>query len=234
MSDRALSSALDLSLCLLLISAAVLIVTTVPDSSPSPATSPAATLGVLSGITATGVDSHASTPLERLAAGAIARARDNPRRAERLKGPVDDLLNRTTGNRQVIVRWRPVPELGVGGEVVVGTDPPPRAAIDTVRTVIPIEASTGGLHLNEAAREGFTALADATAHRILTRLSRPCRTVGDVRRARCPPSDRSDSSVEKLSADIDALLRDRYEDPRQARAALSLATVTVIVRTWST
>lgn len=234
MTDRALSSALDLSLCLLLISAAVLIVTTAPESRQTPDTSPAATLGVLSGITATGADVHASTPLERLTAGVLARARDNPRRAERLIGPVDAVLNRTTGDRQVIVRWRPVPELGIGGQVVVGADPPPGAAVDTVRTVVPIAGSTAPDSLNQAAREGFRSLAELTAERIQTRLRRSCQSLGDVRRGRCPPSGKSTPAVEQLSEDIEAHLRDRYDDPRQARANLALARVTVVVRTWST
>jgi hypothetical protein len=234
MSDRALSSALDLSLCLLLISAAMLIVTTVPESTQNPVTSPSATLAVFGSVTATGVEEHASTPLERLTAGAIARARGTPSRADRLEASVEKLLNRTTGNRQVIVRWQPVPELGVGGQVVVGAEPPPTAAVDTVRTVIPIESSTVAGSLNEAARQGFTTLANVTAQRIVARLSPPCRTVADVRGARCPPSRRHDNSVATLSADIETLLRDRYADPEQARASLSLSTVTVVVRTWST
>lgn len=234
MTDRALSTALDLALCLLLVSAAVLIVTTAPDSTGSPGTSPAATLGVLSGITASGADTHASTPVERLTAGALARARGNPRRAERLLRPVDDLLNRTSGDRQVIVRWRPIPDFGIGGQVVVGEDPPPQAAVDAVRTVVPIEASAAPRSLDQAARDGFKPLADLTARRIQTRLDRSCQTVVDVRGGRCPPGDQPSHAVETLSGDIEALLRDRYDDPQQARAALSLATVTVVVRTWST
>lgn len=234
MTDRALSSAVDLSLCLLLVSAAVLILTSGPESLESPEASPAATLGVLGGITATGNEAYGSTPLERLAAAAIARARENPRRAERLVRPIEEVLNRTTGARQVIVRWRPVPGLNLGGRVVVGTAPPPGAAVDTVRTIVPIQASRGTRSLDQAAQQGFTKLAAITAQRIQTRLARPCRTLLDVRHGRCPRGGSFPRSVQDLRGDIESHLRDRYDGPSQARANLSLARVTVVVRTWTT
>lgn len=234
MSRRALSSALDVSLAFLLISAAVLIVTGVPGSQPNPETSPAGTLGMLSGITATEHDRYAATPIERLSAGALAEARGNSLRAKKLIAPVERILNRTTGNRQVIIRWRPVPDLHIGGQVSVGTEPPPGAAVDTVRTVVPLAPSGGVPSLQRGAHSGFASLADIAAKRIRLRMQRPCRTLRNVRRGGCPALGFTNQSGGQLSSDIEAILRAHWDDPQQARTNLSVATVTVVVRTWST
>lgn len=233
MTNRALSTALDVSLCVLLVSAAVVTLSTIPADRKDPGPSPAATLGVLGSVTNPYDDRHHATPLERLAAAALRDARLGSRQSDRQRQIVRDLLNRTTGSRQVSVRWEPVPGLAVRGEVEVGPDPPQSAAVDTVRTIVPLGRMGSAAALDRAAEAGFDRLALRVAHRILPRLARPCRDVADVRHGRCNTAERSGERLETLADRVQRALDRRYDGPQTARLALSLARVTVIVRTWT-
>lgn len=233
MTARGLSTALDVSLCVLLVSAAVLTLSTIPDDGKRPSTSPAATLGMLGAVTEPTGDRHEATPIERLAAAAISDARMGANQQDRQRAVVRNLLNRTTGNRQVLVRWEPVPGLPVHGSVEVGPTPPESAAVDTTRTVIPLDRMGSPQRLDAAADAGFNRLADVVAYRLLGRLDRPCRDVADVREGRCSSPRRDTERIDAMADRVERALVRRYDDPETARSALSLARVTVIVRTWT-
>lgn len=233
MSSRALSTALDVSLCVLLVSAAVVTVSTVPPDEKHPGPSPAATLGILGSITEPTDDPHDATPLERLAAAAISDARAGGNQKGRQRKIVEDLLNRTVGNRQVLVRWDPVPGLALQGDIEAGPDPPRSAAVDTVRTIVPLGRMGAPAGLDTAAEAGFDRLALVVAQRLLTRLERPCGDIEDVRHGRCTAPGRSLERLDAMAERVETALERRYDDPQAARSALSLGRVTVIVRTWT-
>lgn len=233
MTTRGISTALDVSLCVLLVSAAVLTLSTVPHDRKQPSTSPAATLGLLGSVTEPTDDRHSATPLERLAAAAISDARADGTQKGRQRQIVRELLNRTTGHRQVFLRWEPVPGLPVRGHVKVGPNPPESAAVDTVRTIVPVDRMGSAHRLDVAAGAGFGRLARVVAYRLLARLDRPCRDVEDVRVGRCTALRRDSKRVDAMADRVERALVRRFDDPQTARAALSLDRVTVIVRTWT-
>lgn len=233
MSSRALSTALDVSLCVLLVSAAVVTLSTLPPNGKDPGPSPAATLGLLGSITEPTDDRHTATPIERLAAAAISDARSGGTQKDRQRKIVRALLNRTVGNRQVLVRWNPVPGLALRGDVEVGPDPPQSAAIDTVRTIVPLDRMGTTAGLDTAAEAGFEELALVVAERLLDRLERPCADVDDIRQGRCTANGRSMARLEAMADRVEQALERRYDDPQTARSDLSLGRVTVIVRTWT-
>jgi hypothetical protein len=234
MSSRGLSTALDVSICLLLVSAAVLTLSTTRVTGPEPATAPTETLAVLAAVSGNASSGTLSTPIERLAAAAVDVARGNVTRARERTEHVAALLNRTPGSNQVIVIWEPLPSFQTTGEVVVGEAPPPTAGVDAVRVVIPIGGSIGAPGLQRTPAAGFDRLAMVVARAISTRLDPPCDTLRDVRSGRCPVGTTTNTREEALTSRLEELLRGRHADVATAREHLSLGRVIVIVRTWET
>lgn len=233
MSSRGLSTALDVSLCLLLVSAAVITLGTVTPTGPDPSSSPTEVLAVLGAVTNTTATDDRGTPIERLAAGAIAMGRGDPGRAREHTRSVAALLNRTPGSAQVVVRWEPVTGLHIAGEVDIGEEPPPTAAVDAVRVVIPIGGwldTRGGSLADTADREARALLVARAIH---ARLDPPCDTVQAVQAGRCPIPTEMTLRADELASTIESILEHSDEQPAP-RDLLSVGRIVVIVRTWAT
>lgn len=234
MTRRGLSTALDVVLCLLLVGAAVATLATARGPPADPATRPGPTAVLLGGVGATsGTDTRVS-PLGRLGAAAVADAAGREAAVSRLVGPVEALLNRTAGGRQVVVRWQPVPGLGLRGAVTAGATPPPTAAVDSVRLEVPLPAvpRAGNRSVSDAVPATREALADRFAARLVRRLARPCEGVAGVRDGACGVAPDGDRHA-RLATDLRALLTDRADTVAGAHEALALGRVVVVVRTWS-
>lgn len=216
--NRALSTALDVALCLLLISAAVIplqAMSPTPESAPSPATP---TLSILA--TTSGVPNHtASTPLETLAAAAIADAAGHQGAANSLRRSAETVLSQLSQPTQVTVRWVPLEEFKLSGRVVVGKTPPPTAAIDARRLIVPLAATRPG----RQSAANFSVLASTAATAIRSRLTdiSPAATS-----AATPASgDRKERLYRVLNASVETV--------PAARDLLAIDTVIVVVRTWN-
>ena len=151
--------------------------------------------------------------------------------------------------------WRPYPDSPVEGRVAVGEVPPATATTDTATLSVP--AGTRPLAANET--RDFSSLSSAVARRTVETLA-PAGQMRLALRGDAPVStlvgyryDRLaaelNTSVDSRTADADteaanrrlaaALaprvesdLRARYDSPEDAAAAVGVAEVRIVVRTW--
>lgn len=216
-TDRAVSTVLDVSACLLLVSAAVLTLLQAPVAGPDPAADRAAEVATtLSGATATvsypsggGRRRAHGTLAGLLADAAVSNATPDtgvPFRAA-VENATRPLLGDTGWRGQVVVTWQPY----AGAEaatVSVGDDPPPGVDVHVATTTVPSGVAPAREEAARAAeRRGFDGVAAVVA----------ARTPGE-------------SSEDDVAAD----LADRHDSPDGAATSLRLGQVRLTVRTWST
>lgn len=202
---RAVSTVLDVCLCLLLVGAAVATVAQVPTGPPPEDEADEAATVVATG-TATvryslvappGVDRPRSGPaFERVAHGryttlladaTVAALSVEGRRVTRTRAPfVAGVRNATAGalanasvTGQVIARWRPYPDAPVGGTVVAGGAPPPDATVHAARTTVPSGAELDDDAESDTFREVAVAVARAMVARLFPRESTRLALAGD-------------------------------------------------------
>ncbi|WP_435361292.1 DUF7284 family protein [Haloarchaeobius sp. DFWS5] len=294
-SDRGVSTVVDVALCLLLVSASVVVLVGVggpTEPVDTTAADHAATL--LTGTTATANYSlapgarradqslvpfpqTAGTAFDRTAHGSVAQllARAAVANATIAGTPIshasDDFevavsnatrvrLDPISQDWQVVSLWRPTPGDSVRGQITVGADPPPRAAVSTA--VVRVRVGDSRRVGTGDASHSFDTLAAETAADTLRVLYPPQQShlalLGDY------PTDRLTTyryrrvagllgvDLAGTVAEADAAranqrlarglaprlaptLRDRFDSPRTARAAVDrrVGTVLVVVRTWS-
>lgn len=257
---RAVSTVLDVAVCLLLVGAAVATLMAAPQpDEPSvgrdagTAASKVATVTTTVGAGA-GRSSHA-TLAEHLGTAAVANARLNG-------GPVVDgdypaaVANETdslTGPRtSVTARWEPYPGAALAGTVSAGERPPPDA--DVAARTLTVDSGIG-----EPDRvDSFDGLARSLADAYVAWLFPPERTYANLVDGRTAPrtTDRYRSAAERLEADVspsvaerdvrsandrlaaslarrlEADLRDRYRTPEAAAANVPVDEVELVVRRW--
>jgi hypothetical protein len=242
--SRAISTAVDAVVFLLLVSAAVSVLA-VPSERPARlhADDTAALLA-----TSTATVSHTPPGAERgrrasgtyaglLARAAVADARLDGRRLTPQTGFVRGVRDRTAAvigpRTQVSARWAPYEGAPLAGQVTVGPDPPPAADlhVETVRVPVHVPVGVGSRDSPEVAAD---ALAGALDDRLLpadpTVLPRP----GD-RRAALRHRRRALAGGDRSGAR--AALRRRFvtdfrTDGVPASEAVTAGTATVVVRRW--
>ncbi len=174
---RAISSVVDVTVFLLLVSAAVATLTLVPDGDPEPvvvderADLLASTTAEVE-YTVRGSERRAhGTVASLLARGAVANASiDGRSLAPAHRRYVDEVratTRRTLGpaNRtQVLVRWVPYRGAPVQGRVRVGADPPPGRTVTVATLSVPAPSAPRGDQAETSARErGFRGVAAVAA-----------------------------------------------------------------------
>lgn len=171
---RGVSTVLDVSLCVLLVGAAVLTLTTATSPAPDPslgrAEETASTLGTA---TATveypaGERTHTSrgTLAGLLADAAVANASHGDR--EEYRDAVGAAVEPAVGGRdwrgQVVSTWRPYRGADAGGRARVGADPPPDADVHAATLSVPSGLPPAREHARVAAqRDGYRGVAAAVA-----------------------------------------------------------------------
>lgn len=222
MTDRAVSTVLDVSVCLLLVGAAVLALVSVPRPGPDPAAGRAEELATtLAGSTAT-VRYTAGGEL-RTARGTYAGLLGDAARAERANRTPDfraAVLNATRPtlggdgwHAQVVTVWRPY-EGTTAGEVVVGPAPPRGADVHAATTVIPSGvAPVRGRADTAADSDGYRGVARVLADALL------------------PGANASHRQHYVRTTTV--ALEQEFDTPAAAAGAISVGRVRVTVRTWS-
>lgn len=221
MTDRAVSTVLDVSVFLLLVGAAVLTLLSAPTAAPDPAADRADEVATtLSGSTATinytedGETRTAHGTLAGLLADAAVAA-VRPQSAGAFRDAVGNATGPALGGRgwhgNVLVTWRPHGEADPDGTVRVGPDPPPDGDVYAATLTVPSGLAPRRAEARAAAAgNGYRGVAGAIA------TSHPGVDAG-------PPADR------RLATELEAT----YDSPAAAARAVSVGRVTVTVRTWS-
>lgn len=223
---RAVSTVIDVSVCLLLVSASVLTLVGTPTGcpvDPDVADERAETLTTstarVSYAVGDGRRSLHDTLAGLLAGAAVASAgvvRPNEGSAA-FQRAVTDRVNRTLrrfeSGVQVTVTWRPVADSTLGGRVVAGDRPPPDADLHAATVVV----SSGVPGVRRAAmaaaeRDGFEGVARTIATRVRAVPGGNLTVVGPLERD----------------------LRERYRTPAGAARAATVDRARLTVRTWST
>lgn len=219
-TDRAVSTVLDVSVCLLLVGAATLTLSTAPVAGPDPSAGRAEELATtLAGSTAT------VTYRQRTARGTYAGLLADAARTDARPGLGRDafrgavvaatrpVLGGDGWRAQVVVTWRPYEGADVG-RVVVGEAPPPSADVHAATTLVPSGLGAVGPAAEAAAtRDGYRGVADVLADALL-----PAAT-----------EDRRRAYVRSTAVD----LRARFETPAAAAAGVTAGRARLTVRTWS-
>jgi hypothetical protein len=248
---RAISTVVDVTVCLLLISAAVgtLVVTdphsvdgTADDTAEQLATTTATVSDPGGAMTRRVYGTHA----ELLARGAVANltlsGRSVAPTAAAFRGAVRErvgrLLDRAPERTEVTARWEPYPNAPIGGRLTVGPAPPERATVSTARLTVPIFIDDG---LTESA-DNFDKLAAALAEMILeqTLAGTPPQREQSTRFAdRASAYDRALGAASAgdreraLATRLRRDLRDRFATPEAAADALRPTVVRVVIREWA-
>lgn len=141
--SRAISTVLDASLALLLVSAAAVALVTIPGGSQSPPDPDAAASTVLASTatatyqTADGSHRNVTGRVSTLLAQAAIATRDdsNERFVDAVEAAVDDVLARADGRIAVVAT-------AGSGRVRVGERPPPSASVAAVTRDVPLQQGT--------------------------------------------------------------------------------------------
>lgn len=217
-AHRAVSTVVDVALCMLLVSASVGVLATAdpPEATTENRPPPRDVAGVMGAATAEityTVDSR-----NRVARGTLADLLAHVARIDARAGGATSgfragvrretarTLDSVAGPAQVVAVWRPYPGAERTGRVAAGEEPPPGANVAAASITVPLGAAN-------ASRE--TESFGALGRRIAGRLHPP----GPHRTA--------------LAARFEDRLRARYADPDAAAAELTADRVRVVVRTWS-
>lgn len=254
---RAVSTVLDVAVCLLLVGVAVAtLLAGVPtaDSSPPDADRAAETLATATATTHLGDRREHRTLAAHLAAAAMANA--TVEGGPLVKSPYPEAARaavaETTRDRTyVTARWEPHPGSEVSGRVAVGEHPPPDA--DVATTVLRVDSA-----IDASNASAFGALADELAaayvnwlfprdrtHAALVDARTASETAGryesvagalgtDVDReiAEANVGGANAALADALAAEIEADLRAQYETPTAAAEAVTADEVRVVVRRW--
>jgi hypothetical protein len=258
---RAVSTVLDVAVCLLLVGAAVATLTTAPppngpdspDADPTAATVAAVTTSVQTG---NGHEAHGSLA-GHLGTAAVADARldGEPLTGTDYPDAVDAEYDSITGERTfATARWEPYPGSPLAGDVAAGETPPPSA--DVAATTLTVDSGIDDPAPGSEA--SFADLADALAGAYVVWLFPPERTFAALADSRTAPRTAAryrtaagaletdvagavdDGAVRRanaaladaLAARFEADLRARYATPRAAEANETVGEVDVVVRRW--
>lgn len=189
-ADRAASSVLDVTVCLLLVSASAVTLTqapTTPDredpdradavlellttstaridySSSPPGPDGATNLtvhGTLAGLLAAGTVANATVHGESIAASTTGYRRG-------VATAVRQATTRQDVRVQVLLRWRPYPGAHVRGRFAVGPSPPPSVDVDAASATVPWgPSSVRQRAVGVARQEGFAGVARAIANSLI-------------------------------------------------------------------
>lgn len=182
MAVRGISTVLDVTLCLLLIAAAVATLT-VPESQP-PDSSADETAEQLATATANVTDAVptddatrrlvAGTQAELLGRAAVANLSLDgdplaPTTAS-FRAAVRDRVRRTVAwssrATSVTARWAPYPDAPLRGQVVVGPEPPPGVSVGTARLSVPVPLRAG-LEVDARDLRTYRAVARSVSESVL-------------------------------------------------------------------
>jgi len=234
MTDRAISTVVDVALCLLLIGASVatLATATPPPAADTPDPTPVAV--VLATATGGAPDGPGGTIADRLAGAAIATTRPTEPGVTATRHRVNATLATIPGHTQVVAVWRPYRGAPTTGRVTVGDTPPPMATVTTARLTVPVPPTLSTTRLAALARTGgYPAVASALARATLSRRLRPCEALAAVRTACTPTAALPQTRLDALTTRYATALRTRFDSPTAAAAAVTVDRVTLIVRRWS-
>ncbi|AUV81021.1 hypothetical protein C2R22_04555 [Salinigranum rubrum] len=196
--ERGISTVVDVSVFLLLVSAAVFSVVTAPADPVGATVTPErdeATVETLATTTTTvgydlGVDDRTGEPIERvrhgtlaelLAEAAVANASvDGTPTSPYAAGFVDAVRASVTplfdGRTQVVATWRPLPGSGLVGEVRVGPTPPAGATVHAATLSVDSGMPAARDSALAASSGGYGRVADVAARRTVDGLFPPRRT----------------------------------------------------------
>jgi len=253
---RAVSTAADVTLCLLLVAVAVATLT-VP--SPSVPTSTAdATAEQLATTTANVTETVAGPrgrPSERRVSGTVASLLARAtlanltldghhlapttvayRRGVRRK--VGRLLDWAPARTSISARWRPYSGAPLVGRMSVGPAPPAGVSVGTARLSVPVPIEP----VPEGADGDFDDLSRAVSEAVLDVTlpdaggdadRRVARRLESYARALGADADTSRARIRhRLAARLERDMRRRFDRPRDAAAALRTGSATVVVREW--
>lgn len=255
---RAVSTVLDVSLCLLLVGAAV-VALTVP-APVTPASTADETAELLASTTANVSDGGRpvdrrvhGTQAELLARAAVANLTLDGRRLAPTTGAfrrdVRERVRRTLGwvpeRTAVTAHWAPYSGAPLRGRLAVGPDPPSGVSVGTATLTVPAPFPAG----SPGSTGSYRALAGELSDRVIAvTLPGGGSSQASARAARrrdayaaaldgvagTGPADRQRKRIrEALTARLAADMRARFDSPRAAAAALRTGRVTIVVREWS-
>jgi hypothetical protein len=222
-TDRAVSTVLDVCLCLLLVSASVLTLLAAPVDGEDPAAGTADELATTLAAGTTTVRYSGPTGTRAVHgthAGLLATATRTNRTPESggrfrtaVRSAVRGVLDGDDWTARVRATWRPY-EGADPTAVVVGPTPPPDADVHAATTSVPSGLQPAGPGATRAAAgSGYRGVAGVLVEA----------AVPDAR------EHRRQAYVRRTTAD----LRRRYESPLAAARAVTVGRVRVTVRTWS-
>lgn len=225
MSDRAVSTVLDVSLSLLLVSAAVLTLLTAPTPEHDPAAGRAEEIATtLTGSTATvSYDTEEENrTVHGTRAGLLADAavsNRTPSSDRRLRSAVanatEPVLSGPRWQGQIVAIWRPFEGANDVAAVRVGGVPPDRVDVHSATMTVPSGYDPIRTEAQVAAgRNGFDGVADVLADAITG-------------------SAESRQSKTDAETEFSAALVRSFDTPATAANAVSVGRVHLTVRTWS-
>jgi hypothetical protein len=247
---RAISTVLDVTVCLLRVSAAVgtLLVptTSVPTVSADETAEQLATTTTNVSAPVGPIGGRAfGTTAELLGRAAVANLTLSGERLtpttvrfrSAVRRRVRQLIDRAPARTAVTANWRPYSGAPIRGRLTVGPSPPPRATVSTARLSVSLPVRSDWTD----AAEGYDALAHALSGEILAytlpRGNGPSRPVDRVDEriaaydrvlGSSSVADRRRSLAGRLAAD----LRHRFDTPAAAVDALRPARIVIVVREW--
>lgn len=254
---RAVSTVVDVTLCLALVGVAVATLT-VP-APPTPTWAADATAEQLATTTSNVTETVAGPrgrPTERRVSGTVASLLARATLAN-LTLDGDHLAPTTAAFRRAVraearrtldwapaktsitARWRPYPTAPLAGRVSVGPAPPPGVSVGTARLSVPVPVSPVAEDANGSFRELSRAASEALLDVTLPD-SRPDANSRSTRRFDAyvraldgVDADASRSQLRRRLADrLERDMRRRFDRPRAALAALQTGSATVVVREW--
>lgn len=225
MTDRAVSTVLDVSVCLLLVGAAVLTLLGAPAPDPDPAAGRAQEVtSTLAGSTATvsyddrgeNLTTH-GTLAGLLAEAAVANATPTPDQQFRaaVANATRPVLAAPTWRTQAVVTWRPYEGAEAVGVMRVGREPIADADVHAATMQVPSGLPPVRQEARAAAdRDGYGGVATVVADSF-------------------PPSDGGARNRAARERSYATALERQFDSPAAAASAVSVGRVRVTVRAWS-
>lgn len=259
---RAVSTVLDVTLCLLLIGAAVATLafavsdtegTTTPDADGTAGILATATASVPSaGEHRTGHDTLAG----HLGRAAVTNASIGDEELTESNYPaavVDETASVTPRRTAITARWKPYPDSPLVGAAHVGAEPPPEASVAVTTMTL-----DSGIESPQQKPDSFETLSRRLAETYIAWLFPPERTRARLvdRRTAPPTAERYQAVAEPMKTDIseplagantraandvlaaalatelEADLQKRYDTPTDAHEDVRIDAVEVVVRRW--
>lgn len=244
MTGRAISTVLDVTLALLLVSAGTVVVATTPppeDTGPSSARTAANLLSTTdatveyrrpAGSTGRTQRTVNGTVATLLADAALVDARTGGTATfvERVENTTERTVRRVTSRAQVVAVWTPYPGAPVAGRVEVGPRPPPDADVAAVSLTVPVGTTAGAAFATDqpqdTAPDGFGPLARTVSRDVVETLFPPAgvHPLQGTERVRRPTR----AALTGFAAQHDVALpglSTRRTDPVNRRLASALAPV---------